>query len=179
MAWTTPKTWATEVLTSSGMNTYMRDNQNILKTSINDDGTLAVLQSGVVSSNWTLTTSTTLTDVTGLAFDIAASEDWLFAVIFHGNSPAAADWKFQVTVPTGATGRFGVFGRVSEVAIADAAIGTAIDLQGLGSDMSFIMQGRVLNSTTAGTVQIQAAQNTSSGTTTIYAGTGIIAVRIG
>lgn len=31
MAWTTPKTWATEPLTSTDMNTHIRDNLNALK----------------------------------------------------------------------------------------------------------------------------------------------------
>jgi len=34
MAFTTPKTWAAGVLTSSDMNTYIRDNQNALKANI-------------------------------------------------------------------------------------------------------------------------------------------------
>lgn len=34
MAWTDPKTWAAGVLTSSDMNTYIRDNQNALKANI-------------------------------------------------------------------------------------------------------------------------------------------------
>lgn len=34
MAWTDPKTWAAGVLTSSDMNTYIRDNQNALKSNI-------------------------------------------------------------------------------------------------------------------------------------------------
>ena len=34
MSFTTPKTWAAEVLTSSDMNTYIRDNQNALKANI-------------------------------------------------------------------------------------------------------------------------------------------------
>jgi len=32
MAWTNPKTWAAEVLTSADLNLYVRDNQNYLKT---------------------------------------------------------------------------------------------------------------------------------------------------
>jgi len=34
MSFTTPKTWAAGVLTSSDMNTYIRDNQNALKANI-------------------------------------------------------------------------------------------------------------------------------------------------
>lgn len=34
MAWSTPKTWGTEVLTSADMNQYIRDNQNYLKDAL-------------------------------------------------------------------------------------------------------------------------------------------------
>jgi hypothetical protein len=41
VAWTNPKTWsAAAILTAAELNTHLRDNLNILKTSINDDGTL-------------------------------------------------------------------------------------------------------------------------------------------
>lgn len=56
MAWTTPKTWAAEPLTSSDLNTYLRDNQEALKypPSANHEFSEA--------SNYT-TTSTTFVDV--------------------------------------------------------------------------------------------------------------------
>jgi hypothetical protein len=39
MAWTSPRTWVSgELVTASIMNTYIRDNQNLLKTAINDSG---------------------------------------------------------------------------------------------------------------------------------------------
>ena len=39
MAWTSPRTWVSgELITASIMNTYIRDNQNVLKTPINDSG---------------------------------------------------------------------------------------------------------------------------------------------
>lgn len=41
MAWTSPRTWVSgELVTASIMNTYIRDNQNLLKTPINDSGEL-------------------------------------------------------------------------------------------------------------------------------------------
>lgn len=43
MAWTTPRSWVPgELVTALMLNTHIRDNLNILKTSINDDGTLNV-----------------------------------------------------------------------------------------------------------------------------------------
>lgn len=41
MAWTTPRTWtAGELVTANEMNTHLRDNLNILKTYIGNDGSL-------------------------------------------------------------------------------------------------------------------------------------------
>jgi hypothetical protein len=41
MAWTTPRTWsAGETVTATIMNTHIRDNLNILKTTIQNDGTI-------------------------------------------------------------------------------------------------------------------------------------------
>lgn len=49
-AWTTPKTWvANNVFTAAELNTYLRDNLNILKTSINDSGYLSVVDSTEVT----------------------------------------------------------------------------------------------------------------------------------
>ncbi len=37
MAWTTPKTWSSEPLTSADLNTYIRDNQNHLQTVLDNN----------------------------------------------------------------------------------------------------------------------------------------------
>lgn len=39
MSWVTPKTWSAVVVTVADLNQHIRDNLNILKTSISDDGT--------------------------------------------------------------------------------------------------------------------------------------------
>lgn len=41
MSWTTPRTWvAGEIVTAALLNTHVRDNESVLKTNINDDGSL-------------------------------------------------------------------------------------------------------------------------------------------
>jgi len=60
MAWTTPKTWSSEPLTSTDLNTYVRDNQAYLKDRL--DGANAAQYAALVSAS---TTSTTLVDVDG------------------------------------------------------------------------------------------------------------------
>ena len=47
MAWTTPKTWSSEPLTSIDLNTYVRDNQNHLKDRL-DAGVSRVISEGQV-----------------------------------------------------------------------------------------------------------------------------------
>lgn len=55
-AWSAPKTWSAAVLTSSDMNSFIRDQQLILKVAINDSGHLSpaastelTISSGVVT----------------------------------------------------------------------------------------------------------------------------------
>ena len=58
MAWTQPKTWASEPLTSSDLNTHLRDNLEILKDPPSDDN---ILNQG---SDYT-TTSTAFVNIDG------------------------------------------------------------------------------------------------------------------
>lgn len=52
MAWTTPRTWvALEVVTASIMNTHVRDNLNVLKTQVDNDGSLRTLLKGFAFSS--------------------------------------------------------------------------------------------------------------------------------
>lgn len=53
MAWSTPKTWSSEPLTSLDLNTYMRDNQNFLKDRL-DNGIERVLDTSIVVSTKSL-----------------------------------------------------------------------------------------------------------------------------
>lgn len=54
VAWTRPKTWSSEPLTSLDLNTYMRDNQNYLKNRL-DNSVNRVISA---DSNFTTTSST-------------------------------------------------------------------------------------------------------------------------
>ncbi len=58
MAWTSPKTWSSEPLTSLDLNTYMRDNQNYLKDRL--DSSVSTIVSGAIPLT---TTSTAFVDV--------------------------------------------------------------------------------------------------------------------
>ncbi len=58
MAWTTPKTWSSEPLTSIDLNTYVRDNQNHLKDRL-DASANRIISSGAAL----LTTANAFVDV--------------------------------------------------------------------------------------------------------------------
>lgn len=60
MAWTTPRTWvAGEYVTASLMNTHLKDNLNVLKTRIDNDGLLKVMTAGTASTYQNTTTGET------------------------------------------------------------------------------------------------------------------------
>jgi len=175
MTWTTiPTISAGDKYPAASWNTYIRDNMNDLRENFP-----AWLSADRLASDFVKTTDVTLADVAGLSFAIGASEIWTFVVFLHILSPTAADIKYALTVPISAAGRYGVHGSRNEI-VGDAAIGTNVTMTTLDStDFAHTMHGTVVNSTTAGTVQLQAAQNASSGTTTIYANSSIVAVKIG
>ncbi len=58
MAWTNPKTWSSEPLTSLDLNTYVRDNQNHLKDRLDSSA-----QKVVSGADFLTTTSTEFVDV--------------------------------------------------------------------------------------------------------------------
>jgi hypothetical protein len=59
MAWTAYKTWSAVMLTFAELNTYIRDNGNILKTSINDSGRLKTPAGGLLTIATGVITPTT------------------------------------------------------------------------------------------------------------------------
>lgn len=68
MAWSTPKTWASEPLTSVDLNTYIRDNQNYLKDRV--DG---VADQYAGSGHTTTSTSYVDVDATNMAFTLTTT----------------------------------------------------------------------------------------------------------
>ena len=68
MAWTTPKTWTSEPLTSGDLNVQLRDNQNYLKDRMDSGGSF--IAQG--RSNYT-TTSTAFVDVDAVNLSLTLS----------------------------------------------------------------------------------------------------------
>ena len=133
-----------------------------------------------------VTTSTTLQDDDELTFAIAASEEWvvnfdLFAAAAFGTTGL----KVAVTVPSGATLNYD-FAAIDDAGSVDmdgtSTSGSAItfasaDFAGTIAKVSGILW--VLNSTNAGSVTLQFAQATSSGTAvTLLSGSSLKAIRM-
>lgn len=139
------------------------------------------IKGGRITAGQSLNSSTTLTNVTNMVFAIAASETWIFFFFPHMNGPAAGDIKFAVTFPASATVRYGVIG-VNSLTSARSTNTAGAGLSGGLTDNQLFMpivSGIVVNSTNAGDVQLQFAQNTSDATNTnIVANSYYLAFRI-
>lgn len=111
---------------------------------------------------------------------LAANATYRFICQFLYNAPAAGDLKTQFTVPASTTGELKAWAVGSGVAAAAdlAAITstTVFDGSGLGSAAQLF--GTVTTAGTAGNMRLQWAQNASSGTTTLYAGSFFEVTRV-
>jgi hypothetical protein len=169
MTWTDPRTWvAGEVVSATHMNAHVRDNLNMLRW-----------QGVRKESDQSVTSSVTLISDTFLKLPIDASAIWAFEFVLGYSAHNSGDLKVAINVPVGATGHFGGAGAVA------AAIGSSGDLEALaytafgdantityggstsGLDMQALVRGLVVNSTTAGDIQLRWAQAASFGTATI------------
>ena len=131
------------------------------------------------TSNFTKNTNDSLGNVTGLSFTIGASEVWAVEVEMQTTSNASGGLKFAFTVPAaGAVTGNVVFGAAAAIVNVRSA-----DLTAASGSTSAIVTARitamVVNSTTAGTVQLQASQNASHASDSIvYSGSFLKAWRV-
>jgi len=121
------------------------------------------------TSNFTKNANDTLGDVTGLAFAIPASQVWGFEVIAQALIGATPDIKVAITAPVGATatGLAIRYDAAAPVAVRVTDWTAAQALASAAAGVGLHLFGTVVNSTTAGIVQLQAAQNTSTAEDTI------------
>jgi hypothetical protein len=144
------------------------------------------------TADTTRTSTTTLTDATGMSLALEASAEYALEGYLAYDAGANGDLKVAFTVPTGTTGHWGLYaistastGSVGDLdARRQAAYGAATTQAAGGSD-SFDNQmmcpvfGYLLTDTTAGDLQLQVAQNTSSGTSTVLqSGSWLMAFRL-
>lgn len=143
-----------------------------------------VLMFGRATADLTSTSDTTLSDVTGMAVAVEASSTYVIdGWVGYTSTSATPDLKAAFTVPAAATGFWTLLGMDA----ADASPGdvntayatTLATALTAGTDATFttqaaIIYGFITTSVTAGTIQFQAAQNTSSATAmTVKAGSWI------
>ena len=134
------------------------------------------------AANQTVTSSTTLANDNHLALALSASATYLVDLFLIVDGSTTGDFKMGWTFPTGATGDWTInaintgagaaatSGSITRAAIALASSENA-GAAGAGTKLILQPRGLVVTSTTAGTLQLQWAQNTSDATgTVVYAG---------
>lgn len=121
-----------------------------------------------------VTSSTALQNDDALFLPVAASAFYIFVCYldYEGGTQGASDIKWQWSVPALSTMKYGnlnnnnagtLVGATSHAAAATVIAGT----NGAGTLMSAWMFGSLITGGTAGTMQLQWAQNASSATATI------------
>jgi hypothetical protein len=145
----------------------------------------ATIKSVRKSSDQTVTSSTTLVNDSQLKFAVEASTTYVFqAWLYTYAADGTPDIKVTFTSPAGST----LFWSSSQV-IYNAAAATTLTVVAPGgttgdlfvdSNLRAIqLYGTILNSTTAGDVQLQWAQNTSSANgTSVKAGSSIFGIKV-
>jgi len=126
-----------------------------------------------------VTSSAALQDDNDLLFSIGASETWAFLIIGSVTYGTTGLFKYDFSVPSGASGR--TFSSADGSAgFANSAIGTPVSFSGSAQTNSLItISGYVVNSSTPGTVRLQWAQAASNGTaSTLKQATILIATKI-
>lgn len=119
----------------------------------------------VKSADETVTSSTVLQNDDHLFVSVAANTTYLLELVFVFNANASGDLKTTFTVPASTTGTL--------LATSDAGTSAGVSMtstavwDGTGADEQGRMWGRVVTSSTSGTVRLQWAQNASFGTGTI------------
>lgn len=179
MAWTDPRTWTSgELVTDTIMNTHVRDNLNAIGPHIHLRKT----------ADESVTSSVVLQNDDHLFFSIAANEIWIVQFALFYQAAQAGDLQVAWTVPAGCTGIHG--GQAPATTTTDGtnttmwtrpqtSFATALLLGGDGAaNCTLLGAATFVNGATAGTVQLQWAQNTSSATaTTVRANSYLLAHR--
>lgn len=146
---------------------------------------------GMASSDITVNASTTLVDATGV--DVALDADSLYILDGYISyvSGATPDIKFAWTIPAGMTGHWAMYMQTSSATASVGSIDarhatsftTALAAAGSGSfssRMACLPRAYLDTAGTAGTLQLQFAQNTSDASDTIVkAGSWIRALKVG
>lgn len=143
-----------------------------------------ILLTAILPSNVSRTSSTTLTDASGLAVPLLANATYAIdGWIFYSAHPSG-DIKIGLSYPSGSTGKWGMIGPPSNVApnagqerinYTDfAVLDISSTFTAAGDDefptsvwISLVPRGYITTAGTAGNLQFRMAQGTSNGTATV------------
>lgn len=134
--------------------------------------------SGIASARLTQdrnTTSSTFSNVTDLAIAIGASETWSFEAALTCGCNNTGGSQYTVTVPSGATLRLMVQGNTTAatawtgVSITTSGANTVTVCTANAQGRLVLLSGVVVNSTSAGNIQVQFRSITGTQTTTVNA----------
>lgn len=174
--------------TSTGGTPIVIDVQAERAYAMNDSGVifeLSPLRSAAKPSDESVTSSTTLQDDNDLSFSIAADEQWVGEfVIFAGSLLSTTGAKTAITVPSGATMQASFQGgslalNLQQTTTSGAEMTYSPAAFSPAANATIRVQFWVLNGSTPGTVQLQWAQHTSSGTAlTFKKGSYLIASKV-
>lgn len=137
------------------------------------------------SSNQSVTSSTTLVDDSALYVPLLASAVYFFTCVlgYEGGTRGSSDIKVAWSLPTDASMVYALTGYTTG---GDATAGywetesaSPTGTNGSTTPISAVLNGTVTMSSTAGNMQLQWAQNTSSSTaTTVLAGSVLVAWQV-
>jgi len=118
------------------------------------------------TSDETVNNSAAFQNDNDLLLSVVANATYSLEGLLLFNSGATPDIKFQWTYPTGLTMRWGIGGVVTTFAVFNMTEVSVPVLDGTGVATGAYVDGTVIVSSTAGTLQLQWAQNTSNATAT-------------
>jgi hypothetical protein len=173
-------------LNSPLVSAEMRDQLNALKALIDALGTPTV--SGRVASDWT-STSMSFTDVTGLAWAVAAGESWAAEMVLHVISGTSGQGlRVRVSGPGAAGVMIAITGTGSSGSSTnECEVQTAFSVASptksfvTGSSLTGVVRVHVAVSgaSAAGPVQLQASNSSGGSAVTIKANSDLMARRTG
>ncbi len=132
------------------------------------------------TADTTRTSTTTLANATGMAIALEADAIYALEGYLAYNAGETGDLKVAFTVPAGTGGHWGIYpiatGSTGSVGDLDARRSTSFGAgttqaaggsASFGSELMCPVLGYIETDSTAGDIQLQVAQNTSSGTSTV------------
>jgi hypothetical protein len=115
-----------------------------------------------------------------IGFPVGSNETWIFQMNLQFASNTTADSKWQVTAPAGSTCDISVSLPEEAISVSNIACGTTsgnMAIAATTTDQVWI-SGTITTSATAGNAMLQFGQVAASGTSTIFAGSYVIAYKV-